>query len=242
MEFKYIKPGKFQMGSPSSEPWRAKDETQRMITISKGFYMQTTEVTKGQWFAVMKTRPWADKNKAKDDDSHPAVNMSWENVLKFLLKVNGGAEWKKRYALPTEAQWEYACRAGSTTAYSFGDKGSMLSQYGNFCDSTSEHDWRDSSQNDKYKYAAPVKSYKPNAWGLYDMHGNVNEWCQDSYGDYLPKPTTDPSGAISGWYAVVRGGSWYTFAPGCRSANRLRVLQKKHEIDLGFRLASFPKK
>ena len=142
--------------------------------------------------------------------------VSWVDVQWFIRKLNG-LEGKDKYRLPTEAEWEYACRAGSNTRFCFGDDDGKLGQYA----------WYDSNSGSKTQ---PVGKKKPNDWGLYDMHGNVWEWCEDYYGDY-------PAGPSSGSDRVIRGGGWNNNAGGCRSSNRLRDNPRGRGQGMGFRLA-----
>jgi formylglycine-generating enzyme required for sulfatase activity len=233
MKFVYIKPGTFMMGSPTDEPGRGSDETRHQVTLTKGYYMQTTEVTQGQWKAVMDNNP---SYFSSCGDNCPVEYVSWNDVQEFITALNQ-KEKTDVYRLPTEAEWEYAARAGSTSAYSFGNDSTLLSKYGNFCDSKCTYSWRDDNQNDQYKNTAPVKSYMPNAWGLYDMHGNVWEWCQDWYGSYPDISVTDPGGASSGSYRVLRGGGWYYYAQYCRSAGRYYFSPGYRGSNLGLRLS-----
>ena len=144
------------------------------------------------------------------------------------------------YTLPTEAQWEYACRAGTISRFSFGDRDSDLHRYGNYADrsNTDSLSWQDETHTDEHDKTAPVGSDKPNAWGLYDMHGNVWEWCSDWYDeDYPSGSVVDPTGANTGSNRVVRSGSWYSGARYCRSANRSWDAPGDRWVNLGFRLA-----
>jgi len=218
--FAYIAPGTFMMGSPSSEPGRDSDERQHRVTLTKGFYMQTTEVTQGQWKAVMGSNP----SHFKDcGDYCPVERVSWNDCQEFIRKLNqlAGAN---RYRLPTEAEWEYAARAGSSARWSFGDNEAQLKEYA----------WYTENSGGKTQ---PVARKKPNAWGLYDMHGNVWEWCQDGYGDYPSGSVTDPTGSSSGSDRVGRGGSWDHYAKFCRSAYRYSHTPDYRFNFLGLRLA-----
>jgi formylglycine-generating enzyme required for sulfatase activity len=219
MKFVYIKPGSFMMGSPSGESGRDNDEKQHRVTLTKGFYMQTTEVTQGQWKAVMGSNPSHFKNSG---DDRPVEQVSWNDVQEFIRKLN--QKTGKNYRLPTEAEWEYACRAGSTTRFCFGDSDSSLGSYA----------WYSSNSGSK---SHTVAQKQPNAWGLYDMHGNVWEWCQDWYGNYSTSSVTDPTGASSGSRRVYRGGGWSYYAWYCRSADRNSFSPDNRNGSLGFRLA-----
>ena len=179
-----IPAGEFLMGSPETEPGRRDNEVQHQVTLTKPFLLGVHEVTQGQWQAVMGTTPWKGKEFVKEGDDYPATYVSWHDAVEFCRKLSEkeGLE----YRLPTEAEWEYACRAGTTTAYSFGDDASELGEYAWY---------RENARNVGQKYAHTVGQKKPNPWGLYDMHGNVWEWCSDWYGDYPSGSVTDPQGA-----------------------------------------------
>ncbi len=213
MKLVYIQPGEFMMGSPSSEVKRDSDEPQHKVEISKGFYMGIYEVTQAQYRAVTGKSP--SKFKGKD---LPVEGISWNDAIEFcekLSKMDG-----KTYRLPTEAQWEYACRAGTTTPYNTGKTISTdQACYEN--DETTE-----------------VGSFKSNPWGLYDMHGNVWEWCSDWYDkDYNGNSRSiDPTGPASGTYHVLRGGSWQYGLRNCRSANRGWDLSDDRRGHDGFRV------
>jgi formylglycine-generating enzyme required for sulfatase activity len=203
MKFVLIPAGTFQMGSPTGEPGRTTHGRQHRVTISQPFYLQTTEVTQGQWQRVMGDNPSLFK---KCGENCPVENVSWDDAQKFIRKLNQ-MEKTDKYRLPTEAEWEYACRAGSTGEWCFGDNEADLGEYA----------WYNENSE---KQTHPVGQKKPNAWGLYDMHGNVWEWCQDWYGEYPAGPVTDPKGPDSGEKRVLRGGSWVDSARLARSANR----------------------
>ncbi|OQX16650.1 MAG: hypothetical protein BWK80_40035 [Desulfobacteraceae bacterium IS3] len=232
MEFVYIPPGSFMMGSPENEPDRDDDEKQHKVTLTKGFYMQTTEVTQGQWKAVMGNNP----SRFKDcGDNCPVENVSWDDVQKFIEKLNldsarlPAGERSRTYRLPTEAEWEYAARAGITTAYFWGDRADCSkANYGN--------GFSDECKGKNPGKTVKVASFSPNAFGLYDMHGNVWEWCQDWYGDYPSGSVTDPMGTDRGSDRVERGGGWSLNARDCRSAARYRNSPDVRDDDLGFRL------
>ena len=219
----WIPPGTFLMGSPSRKD---RDKRQHRVTLTKGFWLGNTEVTKAQWKAVMGTEPWKGKSRyVLDDPDSPAVYMSWEDAQTFCKRAGNG------FRLPTEAEWEYACRAGSRTAYCFGDSSSGLGTYG----------WYGGNADSKGEgYAHKVGQKKPNAWGLHDMCGNVWEWCQDRYGDYPRGSVTDPTGPWTGTYRVLRGGSWNDYPAACRSAARGRLTLVNRRTYGGFRVARTP--
>jgi len=219
MKFVLIPDGSFMMGSPPHEINRADDENLHIVTISKPFYMQSTQVTQGQWEEVMGNNPSFFRNCG---DNCPVENVSWDDAQEFIRKLNQ-VKGTDKYRLPTVAEWEYACRAGSTTRYYFGDDEAELGEYA----------WYHNNSDGK---THPVGQKKPNAWGLYDMHGNVWEWCQDWYGEYSGS-VTDPKGPISGEYRVLRGGSWIHGERGMRSAYRLRLRPDGRFSFIGFRLA-----
>ncbi len=220
------------MGSPSNEPERSKDETQHKVTLSKGFYIQTTEVTRGQWKAVMgeNTTPY-DFNDCGNDC--PVERVSWYDVQKFINKLN--EHETNGYRLPTEAEWEYACRAGTTTPFSFGN--CLGTDQANYNGDKPLAGCTDGKYRNKIM---PTKSFGPNAFGLYDMHGNVWEWCQDWYGEYSSNPETDPVGPLEGPNRVFRGGGWGDSGRGCRAARRGGSRPDFRGTGVGFRLAASP--
>ena len=211
LDLVWIPPGEFMMGSPESEADRGSSEGPRhLVKITNGFWMGKHEVTQAQWQAVMGSNPsWF-----KDSDN-PVENVSWNDCQNFLQKLS--SRTGKTFRLPTEAEWEYACRAGTETAFHYGS--SLSSTQANF---DGNHPYCGASKGQYLRKTTSEGSYHPNAFGLYDMHGNVWEWCQDWYesGYYNNSPTSDPQGPSSGSGRVLRGGSWYNYAKYCRSALR----------------------
>lgn len=252
MEFAHAPAGTFTMGSPADEPGRDSDETPHQVTLTKGFYMQTTEVTQGQWKAVMGENPSFFKNCG---DDCPVENVSWNDVQTFIERLNRLAK-NGGYRLPTEAEWEYACRAGSQTALYSGPI-QILGQ--NNAPALDPIAWYGGNSGVKYKggydssgwlekqYKSDrsgthsVGQKKPNEWGLYDMIGNVYEWCYDWYGDYPSGEVKNPIGSEKGSARVARGGSWLNFAGYCRSADRDGYEPDFRDDGLGFRLVVPPR-
>ena len=266
--FRYCPSGTFTMGSPTSEPGREDDETQHRVTLD-GFWMLETEVTVGMWRSFVRetgyqTGPgvngqgglgshpqtgqlvaspfftWENPGFLfgfRQTDDHPVTQIDWNGAVAFC-------EWISRKTgesirLPSEAEWEYACRAGSKTSYSFGDSASDLTKYGNIAD-VSYSGIGMFSADDGCVFTSPAKSFKPNAWGLYDMHGNVFEWCLDRYDtDYYATSNSErnPVNVTRGSNRVVRGGCWDHGVKGCRSAGRANCVPTSRLYDLGFRLA-----
>ena len=202
----------FQMGSPESEKYHQDNALQHEVTLTKPFYMGKYEVTQEQWESVMGNSPSSRTKGAK----LPVTNVSWEDCQEFIKKLN--EKTSGGYRVPTEAEWEYSCRAGTTTAYSYGD---------NLTKSDANID------GDSIK---AVGSYRPNAFGLYDMHGNVWEWCNDWYGSLQDGEVTDPKGAATGISRVLRGGSFNNNESKARSSNRNNNTPTNRGTDLGFRL------
>ncbi len=226
MEMIWINPGRFIMGSPENERKREDNEIQHEVIISKGFWLGKYEITQNQWESVMKTRPWEGQIFVKQSPNHPAVYISWYDVQDFIAKLNE-AEKTNAYRLPTEAEWEYACRAGTKTAFSFDDDRKI-----------DEYAWTGKNTYDLGNmFAQAVGQKKPNPWGLYDMHGNVWEWVQDYYGPYENKTQIDPKGPESGNMRVFRGGSFYYLPNFTRSAYRGYNSPKHKLFNLGARLA-----
>ena len=199
------------MGSPSSEVGRKDHEgSVHEVKISKEFYLGKYEVTQGQWEAVMGTQPWDGQNNVHSGSDYPAVYISWNDAQEFIGRLNASTG-SEVYRLPTEAEWEYACRAGTTTRWSFGDEESQLTHYAWYLDNA----W---DVGEKYGHRVGTK--RANPWGLYDMHGNVYEWVQDWYGDYGSSSVVDPTGPSTGSFHVIRGGDFNNPARYVRSADR----------------------
>ncbi len=259
MEFAYIAPGIFMMGSPTNETGRSNDETLHRVTLTSGFYLQATEVTVGQWREFVRntnykteaeksggayTRTeehWIKKGGIfwdspgfSQSEQHPVTCISWDDAQAFVKWLN--RKENSIYRLPTEAEWEYACRTGTNTPFSFGS-----------CLSTDQANYDGlyplvgcAEKGVSRKHTLPVASLAPNAWGLYDMHGSVWEWCQDWWGLYPSDSATDPKGPSLGsrWIParVNRGGSWFCSAWKCRSGYRFNYPPTASDNTLGFRL------
>jgi formylglycine-generating enzyme required for sulfatase activity len=261
MKLVLIPKGTFQMGSPIEEPGADDDEAQHQVTISKDYYLGVTEVTQGQYEKVMGTNPSYFQKRVihkSDSSMYPVEQVSWEDAVEFCKKLSDLPEEKaagRVYRLPSEAQWEYACRAGSKTAYSFGDNGRDLGNYAWFGNNSGSKEldsaalWarlKDNPQEylDTLLSAGcathPVGEKKANAWGLYDMNGNVWEWCSDWYGDYPNGAVSDPVGPREGSLRVPRGGGWRYEAARCRSASRGGFYPSGRPDCIGFRVALSP--
>ena len=244
-----IPAGKFLMGSPESEMDRFYDETQHEVTLTKPYYIGKYEVTQEQWEAVMRNKPIISTNEAR----FPVTSVSWEDCQEFIKKLN--AKTEGNYRLPTEAEWEYACRAGTTTAYSFGAE--IEPQWDPFLEDTKKANYYEPIDYDPEKYdpspedleiinasligyTMEVGSYSQNAFGLYDMHGNVWEWCSDRYGDFLTRGVTDPESSGTGEDRVLRGGSFDSDVLETRSSFRGIKSPTYRDGSVGFRLAKTP--
>ncbi len=257
----------FTMGSPAKEEGRSDNETEHEVKFSADYYLGVTTVTRGQFAAFVKDEDYqteaekgdggygwddATRNWVKDKkytwrntafaqtDTHPVVNVSWHDAVAFCKWLS--KKDKQEYRLPTEAQWEYACRAGSRTRFSFGDDEEDLAKHGNVADAKFREVTKKTygiKNSDGYAFTAPVGQYQKNAYGLMDMHGNVWQWCSDVYGDYPTEAVTDPHGPVGqeSSLRVIRGGSWDFRPQRCRSAFRNRLDPVKRDYNLGFRIA-----
>ncbi len=230
MEFILIPPGNFTMGSSTDEPGRYSGERQHRVNLTKAFYLQTTEVTQGQWKALMGNNPSSYRGCG---DNCPVEQVSWEDAQQFIQKLNR-KELTDKYRFPTEAEWEYACRAGSVAAFSSGaitelecGRDPNLDVAGWYCYNSGNK-------------IHPVALKKPNNWGFYDMHGNVQEWCQDYFAPYPYDEVKDPKGPPAGTYKTMRGGIWYSPARDCRSASRFGSAPHYRFLHIGFRLCRTP--
>jgi formylglycine-generating enzyme required for sulfatase activity len=229
MTFSWIPPGTFLMGSPPDEQGRSQDEVLHRVTIPKGFRMGVHPVTQVQWRMVMGRNP----SRFADNDDHPAEAVSWGDCQEFCARLSrkGG----QHFRLPTEAEWEYVCRAGTTTPFSFGE--TISTEQANYNDQhTEEHGGTGVSLG----RTTAVGSFPPNPWGLYDLHGNVWEWCQDWYGPYPPGEQQDLMGSADGTARVVRGGSWLGGARLCRSACRIKFAPDNRFGYIGCRVCLGP--
>ena len=234
VRFVLLPPGQFLMGSPKSETGRYDDEDQVEVTLTGGFWIGQTVVTQSQWEEVMGTRPWEGEPYTRTGANDPATYVNHEDATNFCERLTErdqkaghiSPDWE--YRLPTEAQWEYACRAGTRTRYSFGDDESQLGDYA----------WYSrNAYNLGERYAHEVGQKKGNPWELYDMHGNVWEWCQDCWNDDLPGGV-DPVVTEESGNRVLRGGGWGSDSGYCRSANRASSAPENRGSYLGFRLAA----
>ncbi len=225
MSFRYLPAGTFLMGSPEHEPGRNDDEVPHEVTLTPDFYLQTTPVTQGQWQVLMGRNP---AFFISCGDDCPVEQISWHECREFIKRLNALGEGT--YRLPTEAEWEYACRAGSPEAFANGEIATL------FCDFDPSLDLMGWYCGNSDRHIHPVAQKHPNAWGIYDMHGNVLEWCQDWYGDYPLSTGPDPLGPKSGSGRVIRGGSWFSSAKTCRSASRFSWSPQSGSHFLGFRL------
>lgn len=224
--------GKYLRGSPVDESGSQDDESQHEVTLTREFFIGVYEVTQAEYELVMRENPsyfpepvihpavrhpetgrliTPEKKERSDGSRYPADRISWDDAVRFCEKLSNRREELRRnrvYRLPSEAEWEYACRAGSTTAFSFGADASLLSQFGWFSENSNQS-------------THPVGEKQPNAWGLYDMHGNVSEWCLDYHLNYPQESLIDPIGPANGRRRVCRGGNWSELsAANCRSAHR----------------------
>jgi uncharacterized protein (TIGR02996 family) len=207
MKFAWCPPGTFLMGSRPKEKRRGKDERQHRVTLTRGFWLGLTPVTQAQWQAVMGSNP-----SFFQGDDRPVEQVSWDDCQEFCTKL--AVRDGKRYRLPTEAEWEYACRAGTTTPFHFG--ATISTEQANY---DGNYTYGKGKKGKYRQETTPVGSFPANAWGLCNMHGNVWEWCQDWDGPYSRK-IKDPQGPDTGDGRVVRGGSWYGYPRWCRSAFR----------------------
>lgn len=220
MDFVWIQPSSFTMGDGIDHPHHE-------VTISRGFYLARYEVTQGQWEAVLGTRPWAGLDNVEPNPNHPAVLAGWDQFHQLIDAINAAGPTAP-FRLPTEAEWEYAGRAGTNTRWSFGDDISQLDQ----------HAWhRGNTWDTGLTFAQPVGTRLPNPWGLHDMHGNAWEWVEDWYGDYPEEAQTDPQGPKSGERRAIRGGGFNTEAESTIASARLQGTPVIRLYYVGARLA-----
>jgi formylglycine-generating enzyme required for sulfatase activity len=235
MRFIPIRAGSFLMGSPDDEPGRFPDEGPRhRVTITRPFYLGVTPVTQEQYRAVTGKNPARFKGRAGGGRDLPVETVSWQDAIDFLTALSERPEEKaagRVYRLPTEAEWEYACRAGTKTAYHFDDA---------ISGQLADYDWSSHGAGRVRRLypemTSPVRNSQENAWGLSDMHGNVREWCQDAYdvGFYAEGPENDPV-CRSGGARVLRGGSWRDGPRDCRATSRHHLAPGSRADSVGFR-------
>jgi formylglycine-generating enzyme required for sulfatase activity len=235
IELAFIPAGEFMMGAAPDQGGAPDEGPPHRVRITRPFYIGKCEVTQAQWLAVMGYNP----SRFQNDPRRPVETVSWNDVQEFLARTGDGLR------LPTEAEWEYACRAGSTGRYYWGDSEGPVADYENVQDRAAHRRYGKRFYFDTYDgYAdtAPVGSFKPNAFGLHDMIANVSEWCQDWYdADYYRRsPTDDPQGPPEGEYRVLRGGCWDGDWRNCRSAVRYRHGQRDASSHRGFRVVVSP--
>ncbi len=222
IEFVLVKPGTFIMGSKKG--WDHTEEPAHEVTITRPYYLGKFEVTQAQWLSVVGDNPGSPKDKI-DSGNRPVNNVSWDDIMtKFIPNLAKRMPPGLIPRLPTEAEWEYACRAGSQTSYCYGDNEYDMGPYG----------WYDANAG---WVVQPVGDRKPNDWGLYDMHGNVWEWCSDWMDSYEDKKATDPTGPAEGALKALRGGCIFIKPSLCRSTFRIGFATKYRGDNVGFRIA-----
>jgi len=265
MELIFVPPGEFLMGSPEGEPQRDADERSHRVKLTRGFYLGKYEVTRGEFARFvaetgfrteaeqgglalgmvpgeaypLSGRQYSWKNPGfEQTERHPAVEIARPDADAFCQWPSQREQ--KTYRLPTEAEWEYACRAGSSTAFAFGDDPAGLTLIANIVDATARaafSEWNHARpERDGFVFTAPVGSFRPNAFGLYDLHGNVWEWVADRHADYPVGPVTNPLVTKTGGDAILRGGSYLGNAWGTRSANRSPNPSLHTDCSTGFRV------
>lgn len=233
----------FTMGSPEEERWRENDETEHQVTVGN-FYIAKYEVSQADYQALMGNNP-----SSFTGDNLPVEGVSWYDAIRYCnalssqeglepaYSINGTeVTWNRAangYRLPTEAEWEYACRAGTTTPFSTG--GNITVDQANWY---SSYPYIEGEGGGAYRrQTVPVNEFEPNPWGIYNMHGNVSEWCWDYYGEYGAQAQDNPTGAQSGRNRVMRGGGWYDYAKHVRSAYRSAMPADYTDYKIGFRVA-----
>lgn len=231
MKFVWIPPGNFMMGSPKEEKEREHletDETQHKVTLTKGFYLGVYTVTQEEWQAMMSKNP----SRFRGEKNLPVESVSWNDCQIFIKKL--GEKDKRTYRLPTEAEWEYSCRAGTQSPFHFGE--TISTDEANY---NGDYTYGNAKIGVNRKKTTPVGSFSANAWGLHDMHGNVWQWCQDWYGDYPRKEVVDPLGATKGRFRVLRGSSYRNHPRYCRSASRYRIEPFNRVVECGLRVCFY---
>ncbi|MCE9568260.1 MAG: SUMF1/EgtB/PvdO family nonheme iron enzyme [Planctomycetes bacterium] len=224
--FSYIPPGTFLMGGNVTDD----EKPVHKVTLTKGFYLGVHPVTQALWKAVMGKAPSHFKGEAR-----PVEQVSWTDCQKFCKKLSKSLKGLGKVGLPTESEWEYACRAGATSDFHFGDV--ITTDFANY---DGNHVWNDSPKGKYRETTTDVGSFPANPWGLYDMHGNVWEWCEDWYESYPPSDQADPKGSANGDYRMLRGGSWDYVPVNCRAACRDKFSPAYSYFNVGFRVCFRP--
>jgi len=224
MKLSLIPPGQFVMGSPPGEEWHRDDEIRHSVKLTNAFYMGAAEVTQGQWKALMGENP-----SFFTGDALPVDTITWQQAVEFCRKLS--EKEGALYRLPTEAEWEYVCRAGTTTPFHTGN--TISTDRANY---DGNYTYGDGKKGVFRETTTRAGSLAPNSWGLHDMHGNVWEWCADWYAGYPGAEVSDPTGAADGKARVVRGGCWINFPAVCRSANRGKTVPVSWNFHFGFRV------
>jgi formylglycine-generating enzyme required for sulfatase activity len=249
MKFALIPPGRFLMGSPPEEEERQEDEQQHEVEITRAFWLGVTPVTVGQ-FRAFRALQAIDTNQEMDisliwrfpsfsqSDTHPVVNVNWDDAQEFCAALTN-ARPGRLFRLPSEAEWEYACRAGALETHPFHIGQPLRSLSSTQANFDGNHPYSGSPKGPYRERTSRVSSYPANGWGLYDLHGNVWEWCADWYDPiyYDQSPLQDPAGPLLGPSRVIRGGSWYNAGRSCRSAGRSALHQGFRDFRVGFRVA-----
>jgi len=262
VELIWVPSGRFTMGSPSGEEGRKPDEIEHRVMLTRPFYIGRQEITRKQFWVfarkankfrtdaerlgaiqykrsalpqlgVRRGAHWEKPGFGQRDDC-PVVGVSWRDATVFCAWMSRKTGRKVR--LPTEAEWEYVCRAGTASRFGFGESEGDLHKHGNYADGSLNVPWRDKDRRDGHNHTAPARKYKPNAWGVYDMHGNVREWCIDGRGGYPTRPVVDPRGGRSSRFRIHRGGSWCEPASSARSAARDGLREEFATDFIGFRV------
>lgn len=225
---RWIVPGRFMMGSPEQEAERLSVEILHQVTLSRGFWMADTACSQALWQVVMGTNP----AHFCDTPECPVESISWDNSREFITRLNARLGNRPQLRLPTEAEWEYACRAGSNRPFSWGD--SLATSQANY---KGDFPYAAGEEGEYRERTVPVLSFEPNAWGLYQMHGNVWEWCDDWLSAYPTAPVVDPNRAEGRNGRVLRGGCWNFGGLFLRSAFRTGFSPRYCNVNIGLRLA-----
>jgi len=225
---RWIEPGEFIMGSPENEPERNDTEIQHKVTLTQGYWLAETACTQALWQTVSGENP----SRFKDQPQHPVEQVSWDDTIAFIQTCNHILNRAITLRLPTEAEWEYACRAGTDTAFSWGND--INPDQANY---DGNYPYHDGVKGENRKQTVAVDHFTPNPWGLYQMHGNVYEWCADWRGDYPNEQVFDPTGVSRGHERVLRGGCWVCRGRSLRSASRDAFSPVIRFYFIGLRLA-----